>query len=92
MQSKAIVKEIELTARLNRDQYQKLKEFLDKNFKKTGFFKRFMVRFIKDKVDVRNSKKLLWNAFANNQNWKFLEEHQIKSGGLNLYILIYQKI
>lgn len=43
-------------------------------------------------VYLTNSKKLLWNAFAANPNWKFLEEYQIKSAGLDLYILIYQKV
>ena len=46
-------KEVELTAQLNKSQYGNLHKYLSKNFKNAGTFKRFMVRFFKEKVDVR---------------------------------------
>jgi len=48
-------KEVELTARLSKKQYERLHRFLSKGYKKTPKQKRFMVRFFKEKVDVRES-------------------------------------
>lgn len=48
-------KEVELTAQLSKKQYNGLRRFLSKGYKKTPKQKRFMVRFFREKVDVRES-------------------------------------
>ncbi len=47
-------KEIELTAKLDKKEYDNLHKFLSQKYKKVAKSKRFMVRFFKEKVDVRD--------------------------------------
>jgi hypothetical protein len=46
--------EIEQTVLLTKEQYHELHIYLKKHFKQTESFQRFMMRFIKDKVNVRD--------------------------------------
>lgn len=46
-------KEVELTARLEKLEYNRLHKYLSKNFQKVSSLKRFMVRFFKERVGVR---------------------------------------
>jgi adenylate cyclase class IV len=47
-------KEVELTAPLDKRQYEKLERYLSKKYARVATLKRFMVRFFKEKVDVRD--------------------------------------
>lgn len=68
--------EIELTAKLTKTQYKKLQTYLERKYKKTLTQKRFMVRFFRDKVNVRESldARYKWTSGIN--------EFVIKKGAL----------
>jgi hypothetical protein len=60
-------KEVELTAKVTEGEFNKLRAYLSKNYTKTLKQERFMVRFFKDKVNVRESLdvRYKWTAGVN---------------------------